>query len=69
MRPSRYYAIFDMGTVTHIAHGYREARKASPHRGYKPFRTEHEAEEFAAWWNFDRASTKEQTFLSHPRPS
>lgn len=56
MRPPRFYAIFDLGRVTAVIKGSRAARAASPHRGYKSFAQELEAEEFAAWWNFTKDS-------------
>lgn len=65
MRPLSYYAIFEMGAVTAIATGAVQARALSPHRGYRPFRTRLEAEEFAMWWNHDHpqwwTSTKGQS--------
>lgn len=51
MRPRAIYVIFDMGRVIAIVTGYEAARKLSPHRAYKPFKTELGAEEYAAWWN------------------
>lgn len=62
MRPKLYYAVFDLGRVVAIAHGAATARSVLPGsaRPYKAFKTELEAQEFSAWWNY--ASTKERTF-------
>lgn len=54
MRPRAYYAVFNDGRVTAIIKGAMEARKLSPHRAYKPFKTRLDAEEYAAWHNHDQ---------------
>lgn len=62
MRPQSYYVIFELGEVTRICTGYREAREASPHRAYKSFKTRQQAEEFAAWWNYERLAPRDKLF-------
>lgn len=52
MRPRGYYVVFTDGLATHVCHGHEEARRHTKHRAYKRFRTQLEAEEFAAWWNY-----------------
>lgn len=62
MRPQGVYVVFQEGRATHIVRGYREARRLSPHRAYKRFPPRHqtEAEEYAAWFNYQqRASARE----------
>lgn len=66
MKPKKYYAVFCDGRVIHICLGAEEARRITPHRAYRSFRSRLEAEEFAAWWNY--ANTKERTFYRN-RPS
>lgn len=51
--PKRYYAVFHGGKVIHIVLGAETARRLSPFRAYKSFRTELEAQEFMSWWNYD----------------
>ncbi len=53
MRPRGFYAVFDHGKVTTIAHGFQRARALSPHRAYARFRTREDAEIFSAWWNYE----------------
>ena len=65
MRPRLFYVIFDSGKVIAIRKGATEARKLSPHRAYKPFKSELEAEEFAAWFNY--TSTTARTAVDLPR--
>jgi hypothetical protein len=54
MRPRAYYAVFNDGRVTAVIKGAMEARKLSPHRGYKAFKSQLAAEEFAAWFNHEQ---------------
>lgn len=56
MRPRAYYAVFNDGRVTDIIKGAMAARKLSPHRAYKPFLSQLEAEEYSAWWNYHQAA-------------
>lgn len=51
MRPSGYYAVYDLGRVTAVVRGYRAARALSPQRSYTRHRSRLDAEEHAAWWN------------------
>lgn len=52
MRPVGFYTVFDLGRIIAITEGVKDARKLSPHRGYKRHATRLEAEEFTAWWNY-----------------
>lgn len=54
MRPRAYYAVYNDGRVTAIIKGAMEARKLSPHRAYRPFKSQLDAEEYAAWFNHDQ---------------
>lgn len=52
MRPRGFYVVFLAAFSVAVCHGYHEARHLSPHRAYKRFLSRHEAEEFAAWWQY-----------------
>lgn len=57
MRPHRYFAIRCPHTTDFIAvvKGQAEARSRSGGtRSYVSFRTQQDAEEYAAWWNFEK---------------
>ena len=51
-RPRGFYAVYQMGFVTHIVRGHLKAR-AINNRSYKRFTTAEAAEEHAAWWNYE----------------
>lgn len=63
MRPRRYFAVFRDGQVIRITHGHQEARQLSG-RAYKSFKTELAAQEYAAWWNYER-----RPWFERPPPS
>lgn len=65
-RPRRWYCVFDMGRVVAIINCSIEARRR---KAAKPsFSSRLAAEEFAAWWSYERPpwwerpSTTERTF-------
>lgn len=64
VRPRGYFAVFREGKVIRITHGHKAARELSPERAYRPFRTELDAEEFAAWWNYERPHWTERPTYS-----
>lgn len=51
MRTSRYFAVWRDGEVVAIVLGYKEARRISPQRAYRAFKTEAAAEAFRDYWN------------------
>ena len=53
MRPRGYFAVFVRPGYIAVCHGYHEARRLSPCRSYKSFKTRLAAEEYAAWWLYD----------------
>lgn len=62
MRPQKYYVVFQDGQAAHIVEGRKAALLLSP--SISPTATRLEAEEYAAWFNyehprwFDPSSTK-----------
>lgn len=52
-RPRKYYVVWLMGAVAGIFHGRDAALSVS--QSFKGFRTQLEAEEFAAWWEYQHA--------------
>lgn len=54
MRPLGYYVIFDFGKAIAVVEGAAQARLLMPCRGYRRFTTQLAAEEWAAWWNYER---------------
>jgi len=66
MRPQAFYAVYDMGRVIAITKGAAQARKISPHRAYKAFKTQLAAEEWAACHNYqrDQADAADRAALS-----
>jgi hypothetical protein len=51
MNVKKYCAVFEDGQIRQIVKGVDKARRISP--GYRKFRTRLDAEEFAAWWNYE----------------
>lgn len=51
MRTSRYFAVWLDGEIAAVVLGYKEARRISPHRAYRSFKTEAAAEQFRDYWN------------------
>lgn len=51
MRTCRYFAVWADGQVVAVVLGYKEARRISPHRAYRSFKTEAAAEAFRDYWN------------------
>lgn len=51
VRRMKIYVVWTDGRVSHIVRGRVAALKISPAK--RPFKTQLEAEEFAAWWNHD----------------
>lgn len=51
-RPLKYYVVYDWGRAVGVCAGHLEARRLKCH--WNGMATRLEAEEFAAWWNYDR---------------
>lgn len=58
MRHQGHYVLFQDGLAVTVVTGHADARRVSPNRAYKRFPTRLAAEEFAAWWNFERERSR-----------
>lgn len=58
MRPRKYFVLFNHSGIFAIVEGQAAARRLSD--SYASFKTLLEAEEYAAWWTYDRDVRKER---------
>lgn len=63
MRPRSWFVVFANGHALAVVQGHEEARRLAPGRAYRSFTSQLEAEEFAAWWNYQ--STRPGGHLYH----
>lgn len=65
-RPRLYCVVWELGEAVAIIEGRENARKVSA--SFKAFKSRNEAEEFAAWWNYDHPRWYKVTPAARPSP-